>query len=323
METDPLYFVPKAVTKHPICFGSSDPSFQKGASHIAKLGSTADTPLPVTTGLTLCEGSWLWATSPVPIKLITHHRFVDNYESALEVTCSQAVRLHVQANASIIPTGALGEGFATGWTKLPVQLKLRILAANLTFPDPISSGPWASQHVLYHHLSLTPEIATLAKEVYYGSNVFRIRRYSTPLGNGRVFASNAIDLPPAQDRHLIRRLAYQFVLLPPSYDLTLMRELSLQEKGFTNLQHVVLVGLRHPAPRERRRLALQYRKATTIPASIQFECKGRIEYMNEPGLYPDDAGPDITPGYEAFMESYATFKGGESTLEEIPRIPYN
>jgi hypothetical protein len=81
---------------------------------------------------------------------------------------------------------------------------------------------------------------------------------------------------------------------------------------------VVLVGFRHPAPRERRRLALLYRKATTIPASIQFECKGRIEYMNEPGYYPDDAGPDIAPGYEEFMESYATFKGGESTLEEIP-----
>ncbi|KAF1958223.1 hypothetical protein CC80DRAFT_503009 [Byssothecium circinans] len=100
------------------------------------------------------------------------------------VKLRSATRIYVTPleSTTIAPAAPLGSEFADGWKKLPDELKLKVLAHNLVDAEPLSAErcKLEGEHMadvttnLYHHLRTTPEIAALAKEVFYTENTFML-----------------------------------------------------------------------------------------------------------------------------------------------------
>jgi hypothetical protein len=202
---DALYYAAPAAPAPRCCFGShSAPIFSYPPS-VAAQGVIRAFPLNIKTPLMLTAGSWLWLVAPWPVKVITN-----GSAQAAQIACGQAVYFKAQSDTWIVPTKPLERAFATGWCKLPGELKLQIIEANLVSAaaiDPQGSSsrteawmartqPCPSLAKLYHHLRMTPEIAELAKRIFYTSNTFLLRT-----GWGRTF-----KYPKPAVNHQVRRL---------------------------------------------------------------------------------------------------------------------
>lgn len=87
-----------------------------------------------------------------------------------------------QNTISIAPQTNLNAGFARGWCSLPVELKECIIAYNLVSHRTLRSQrmdkcvKWENPEIssLLHHLRSTPEIAGIARPIYYKHNTFRL-----------------------------------------------------------------------------------------------------------------------------------------------------
>jgi hypothetical protein len=111
----------------------------------------------------------------------------------------------------------LGPAFAKGWSKLPAELKLLIIERNVSTLGkfrPINRYASVFEtsrcfdrsnlEVLYHHLRMTPEIAALAKQVFYNSNGFNLGVTS--------FRGDMALFPDVLPGHLVQRIEISVVL---------------------------------------------------------------------------------------------------------------
>lgn len=120
------------------------------------LGQEIYSPLPIT-----ILGVTIWSASPIRI---LQSRFTTRVPDE--------------------PASQLGASFASGWSKLPDELKIHILSFNLVSQDPL--GESHGRHTIFKpettffrwHLRSTPEIARLSRDVYYSRNIIHLRPIS-------------------------------------------------------------------------------------------------------------------------------------------------
>ncbi|KAF2875698.1 hypothetical protein BDV95DRAFT_603107 [Massariosphaeria phaeospora] len=93
---------------------------------------------------------------------------------------SKPVLAATQSDVVTSSTMTLGPDFARGWNTLPDELKVSVLSFNLTFKESIREID--AKELFLRHLCMTPEIAGLAKKIYYSTNAFRlmVRQFRFP-----------------------------------------------------------------------------------------------------------------------------------------------
>ncbi|KAF1958162.1 hypothetical protein CC80DRAFT_25750 [Byssothecium circinans] len=133
-----------------------------------KLGTSEETPLKLTTPYFLSARTAIWIVSPNPVKV-----HGPDGTAITTFKCKHPAEISFQTNVHMMPS--LGPAFSAGWKKIPDELKTQILGFNLTETEPISSADTSSLLGLYHHLRMTPEIASLSREVFYTTNTFSMR----------------------------------------------------------------------------------------------------------------------------------------------------
>ncbi|KAH4718923.1 hypothetical protein HBH64_198080 [Parastagonospora nodorum] len=256
---DPSYYAIQEVAKSPTYFGSQPFSFRRLRLPIDELGGTASNPLPITTPLTLYPGSWLWIVSSYPVMLATQ-----GFLHAPEIGCVEAMYFFARVKTTLMPTRPLGSKFALGWTKLPTELKVSILEVNLKTVR--ANGIW-NQHVLFHHLRMTPEIATLAKGIYYTSSATRLE-----VGLG-FFISSGLKYPSRTMNHLVHRLEVGLRLGNPN-QWSQLEKVASGRLGFLNLEHVQV----HICEWGFKFTDLSIETSDSIKARIDRECKQYIQF---------------------------------------------
>ena len=123
----------------------------------------------------------------------------------MQIHATSAIHICCNRKLKIAPAGLVAPGFARGWLKLPVELKLAILRCNLTFSVaiwPSNVNAVVRSHLL-PYLRMTPDIASLAKAVFYQENQF-IMQFST----SRPRSNSALVKPPMPVRSQLRRIKF-------------------------------------------------------------------------------------------------------------------
>ena len=195
------------------------------------------TVVKLTMPMTLQPGAELLVTCSSPISVLLPSGEGHELE-AYKPTKIRAMK-HI---LRLSPTSRLGSSFVRGWNKLPEELKLMVLehelvhksgeiqirrshlsfdidfvdTANDYFVNVINFSMKAN---LYRYLSMTPEIARLARDVFYTRNYFMIfcSRPAAPI--------HGLDLPP-NSRLLIRKLVLK---------------VDFEEKGLQKLEDLAAV----------------------------------------------------------------------------------
>jgi len=164
-----------------------------------------------------------------------------------------------------MPTRPLNSKFALGWAKLPDELKILVLESNLKCIEAIVGFNQESQLSLLHHLLMSPEIAGLAKEIYYTSNSFQVTISQSMFSPMRY--------PGLMANYLVRRLKIDLSL----GGLTLWPKLQRMANGslgFANLEYVeVRIG-----DWGFRMKDLTHETSDSIRECIDQECKQYIEF---------------------------------------------
>lgn len=245
-------------------------------------------------------GSWLWVSAPSALHVVSASTII---KSVTQLTCTNAVYLRPHHDTWLIPSQPLDTSFATGWTKLPTELKVQILSYNLAFRDTVDRYEKNVLPALDHHLRISPEIADLAKEIFYGQNTFRIPRHHTrPSGR---------DLFPIACE-LIRKIVVD-VILGFYTDWETLSMISKGSHGLSNLRYVnVVVNCRGAmfSPINDDTIArLLGRIHDSCDESIVFKCKGEFTFAGR--LWQSDNTPSITDGIqkvEALVRSKVVFE---------------
>ena len=222
---------PISTTSIRCCFGSQRGSAFSYPPSVAALGVIQTFALPVTTPFKLTAGAWLWLASPLPVKVIT-----DNTENSAQIACEQGVYVKAQSE-----TKPLSRHFAMGWSKLPDELKIQIIEKNLKFESAVDSHDTDGKDTclmlrgLHHHLRTTPEIAELAKQIFYTSNTFLLRRASS----SHWFVPT-LRFPSPRINNLVRWLRFE-IRLGSRKEWRYLIQLAGGDYGFCNLRYVHLV----------------------------------------------------------------------------------
>jgi hypothetical protein len=147
---------------------------------------------------------------------------------------------HIELRAPVnTRTDTLGSDFARGWHKLPNELKTTILAFNLVCHPVIihrsALGDPGDVSSYGHQLRSTPEIAQLAREIYYTKNTFRLKKIvrKEHTGHGRRTRIHCFAYPTHCPNVLIRSLEIHCGLVQ-SY-CTHLRRLARSDYDFQNL----------------------------------------------------------------------------------------
>ncbi|KAF2635719.1 hypothetical protein P280DRAFT_473632 [Massarina eburnea CBS 473.64] len=192
--------------------------------------------------------------SPTPIQ-VAPGVFISSASPITITTSKSAITL-------LAPTERLGTGFGRGWNKLPVELKLHILRYNVSaqegyantscsfcempiFNDKvhvgcpyIRNGKWLNRSCdfdvmkekkLYRYMRLTPEIAALAKEIFYGTHIFEFMYHLPPMlclreRNRFVRRLNLVEISMSENSS------------PSPWEI--LSNLSKKQYGFTNLSRI-------------------------------------------------------------------------------------
>jgi hypothetical protein len=101
----------------------------------SQLGLNKLTPLRVLTPMKLQPGSEIWIQSNHPIRVLHY-----DYKGASVIHCSQPMLIEANSMLWLLPMARLEAAFAIGWHKLPDELKVRILEANLSFSEAVGFG---------------------------------------------------------------------------------------------------------------------------------------------------------------------------------------
>ncbi|KAI4628748.1 hypothetical protein J4E83_003301 [Alternaria metachromatica] len=183
----------------------------------------------------------------------------------------------------IASSAPLKSAFAEGWNKLPAELKILTIEFNMKAENRIGAGdkkvyPPIVLFQLLPHLTMTREIAAIAREIFWAKNEFYLEPsyYSVVMGNGRLDPRLYFAYPPQAFHHLIRRLA---VRIRPMRDEWLkLAKLANGDYGFAALRNVVVeldTRILHWASARRYNDFL----TNTVGDGIDFHCAGNLKFL--------------------------------------------
>ncbi|KAF1958173.1 hypothetical protein CC80DRAFT_502965 [Byssothecium circinans] len=185
------------------------------------------------------------------------------------------------------PHKHLDPKFASGWNKLSDELKVHILAYIVISDEPIDrENKWGStlggNKDLISYCSMAPDIAGLAREIFYSHNTFHIgaQRYVHDENNGHL-VRRCLDLPHPSARPLIRTLKVSVHIA--GSELKDLQNIAHGISGFSALQYVkVIVDIRswngmkfcnNDFTRARNLISSFFR------GGIFFDCEGELEII--------------------------------------------
>ena len=154
--------------------------------------------------------------------------------SSMQIHAYTPVRIRSDSKLTISPAGPATPGFAKGWSKLPTELKLEILRYNLLYPSPLwpANINTVIRRELFPYLRMTPDIAEVAKSVFYQENKFVMQ-----FTNSLHFPNSILAKPPISIRPQLRHITFQTRLC--EFDWQILRAMSGKDRaGFTGLVHL-------------------------------------------------------------------------------------
>jgi len=307
---DVLYFHTSQKPSRAHAFGTTAPPdcSPLSASCTAALGLSQDSPLCIRTPLQMPAGSCLWVTAPSALHVVSASTII---KSVTQLTCTNAVYLRPHHDTWLIPSLQLNVAFATGWNKLPTELKVQILSYNLSFPETIDRCETNILQALDHHLRVSPEIAALAKEIFYCQNTFRIRLK-------RMLSHHGLPLFPIA--HESMRKIVVDVLMGSFTDWETLSKISKGSHGLSNLRYVNVVincrGVSWSPLNDDSITQLLGWIPDSCDESIVFKCKGEVTLTDR--LWQSGNIPSITDGIqkvEALVRSKVVFE--DASKDEV------
>jgi len=199
--------------------------------------------------------------------------------SDITVWSATPIHITVSATSELATTAELGPDFACGWSNLSEQLKARILSTNLTVACAIDANDFQGAtddmppaHKFYFDcLRATPEIAALAKQIFYGSNTFKVQPIQTAQTSGWRMA-----YPHPDVRTSISRLALQVDLLGKRWKF--VREFADRvHEDFHNIKYVKVIFVNTPSAANGGKIWKDIWQTWRgfARTSVSFPCKGR------------------------------------------------
>lgn len=133
---------------------------------ITLVGLSRDNPLRLLVPFCLSAGQTIWIASPYVVELYNPYEMMKIY-------CQDPIKLQCDDTICLAPRAPLLSSFARGWEKLSNELKVNVLKFNLTWNTSITYSKYKTYlDVLLHHLRMTPEIATISRDLFYSKNEF-------------------------------------------------------------------------------------------------------------------------------------------------------
>ncbi|KAF2249522.1 hypothetical protein BU26DRAFT_319100 [Trematosphaeria pertusa] len=192
------------------------------------------------------------------------------------VTIWSSAPIHIlggpQGQHLLIST-TLSPNFARGWSRLSDELKLRILSYNLVEDRPVGIMDRALGSIFMQHLRMTPEIATLSRDIFYKMNTFELRPRSASIR--RVVSPAVFDFPkPAVNAH-IRKV--QFIVRLRGGEWHFLRRFANGSYGFPNLQelHVYIDQRCEYVLRGDWDRFVQH----SVGTGLEFSCSGNLQVL--------------------------------------------
>ena len=147
--------------------------------------------------MNLPERATIVISSPYPLSI--------SAPCLMQVHALMSIHIRYDCKLTIPPAGPAMSGFVRDWLKLPNELKLQIFHHNLVFPSSIwpSHINTVTRREYFSYLRRTPDIATIARYVFYQENGF-IMQFSFPAPN-REFV---LAIPPAMTRPQLRCVTF-------------------------------------------------------------------------------------------------------------------
>ena len=182
----------------------------------------------------------------------------------------------------IASSAPLKSAFAEGWNKLPAELKILTLEFNMKAENRVGADdkkvyPPIVLFQLLPHLTMTREIAAIARDIFWTKNEFHLEPscQSVVIGNGRSNNRIYFAYPPQAFHHLIRRLAVQ--IRPMRREWRVLEKLANGDYGFAALRNIVVDF-------DMRRVILTRRVWTsfltlTVRDGIDFKCAGNVKFL--------------------------------------------
>lgn len=228
--------------------------------------------------ITLASGSKITITCdyPVRVEVADHNlrcpesRRRQRAASVCMLSAKKPLTLAATEPMRVTSNEPLSTAFAEGWRKLPDESKVRVLAKNLTTRKPIVyDHMWVCDKCrrdftlcvqLRHHLALGPDVAHLARQVFYERNTFALQYH---------------DMPPLAVRKYIRRISvtekHMYGHSPILWNI--LERLAAGTLGFDNLQYLQLHF--QPGEWDSSYYGYEYKSATTR-SLLHFLCKGTL-----------------------------------------------
>lgn len=208
-------------------------------------------------------------SAPQPIQIAAPYSMQIHSNSPIHIICDSKLK--------VSPAGPATPGFARGWLKLPTELKLQILRHNLTCPSAIwpSNINTVTRRELFPYLRMTPDIATLAKYVFYQENRFIMQFSSSNPHTMSVLARPCMVIRPQ-----LRRVTFLTRLTAPDWEL-LQAMSTGQHAGFTGLIHLEVRCLSWEAA-----ASLNILKPSTPGSELQSFEKEYLARRGEPLHFP-------------------------------------
>ncbi|KAF2635717.1 hypothetical protein P280DRAFT_522837 [Massarina eburnea CBS 473.64] len=242
----------------------------KGVAHGGKVRrwspKSPDGPVELLTTISFAPDTSMSIISATPILL--------NETSIIWSETPIMVKATAEELLTVQPHKILDPEFAVGWNKLPDELKVRILTYNVICEDKVSfNDQWGytmgGNKDIISYCLMTPEIATLAREIFYSKNIFHVK--ALPLFEW-IGERRTLPLPPRSSLGLIRRLEVAVRVI--GWEFTKLRKLTDGRWGFHNLQHIKLtVDLtQHPG--------IPYSEIPCILGDGLFiQCDGEVDFV--------------------------------------------
>ena len=190
----------------------------------------------------------------------------------------------------ISPTKSLDSDFATGWRKLPDELRIEILKVNLVCDTLIPSDDGTSRKILRQHLALGPEISSLALQVFYEFNGIQLHLQN-------------LSLPPETARPHIRKL-YLGILKPYHTYWNGLRKVADGISGFDGVQYIE-IGVELPDPMEDLLIFAPEEVEIDRPP-VHFSYNGIITFWDGSA---ERASQDVRHEFERKVRGLITFGG--------------
>ena len=195
----------------------------------------------------------------------------------------QSITKIASSRSLIIASSApLKSAFAEGWNRLPAELKILTLGFNMKAENRVGAGNWTLYPSIVHcqllpHLTMTREIAEMAREIFWTKNEFYLEpsNQSVVIGNRRLDKRLYFAYPPQAFHHLIRRLVVR--ILPFRHEWLKLAKLANGDYGFAALRNVVV-------ELDLRRMLYNARAWTNFLAQIvgdgvSFHCAGIVKFL--------------------------------------------